>query len=59
MTKVSITTLLDAAYTFVSNLTRKGGTVLFVGTKKQAQEAVADAANRCGMPYGTLSPETS
>ena len=36
---------LDAAYTFVSNLTRKGGTVLFVGTKKQAQEAVADAAN--------------
>ena len=42
---------LDAAYTFVSNLTRKGGTVLFVGTKKQAQEAVADAANRCGMPY--------
>ena len=27
---------LDAAYTFVSNLTRKGGTVLFVGTKKQA-----------------------
>ena len=36
---------LDAAYTFVSNLTRKGGTVLFVGTKKQAQEAVADAVN--------------
>ena len=29
----------------------KGGTVLFVGTKKQAQEAVADAANKCGMPY--------
>ena len=42
---------LDQAYTFVSDLTRKGGTVLFVGTKKQAQEAVADAANRCGMPY--------
>ena len=42
---------LDAAYTFVSNLTRKGGTVLFVGTKKQAQEAVSEAANRCGMPY--------
>ena len=42
---------LDRAYTFVSDLTRKGGTVLFVGTKKQAQEAVADAANRCGMPY--------
>ena len=42
---------LDAAYTFVSNLARKGGSILFVGTKKQAQEAVADAANRCGMPY--------
>ena len=42
---------LDQAYTFVSELAKKGGTVLFVGTKKQAQEAVADAANRCGMPY--------
>ena len=42
---------LDDSYTFISNLARKGGTVLFVGTKKQAQEAVADAANRCGMPY--------
>ncbi len=42
---------MDKAYTFVSNLASKGGTVLFVGTKKQAQEAVADAANRCGMPY--------
>lgn len=42
---------LDQAYTFVSEIARKGGTVLFVGTKKQAQEAVADAANKCGMPY--------
>ena len=42
---------LDQAYTFVSELANKGGTVLFVGTKKQAQEAVADAANKCGMPY--------
>ena len=42
---------LDAAYTFASNTVRRGGTVLFVGTKKQAQEVVADAANRCGMPY--------
>ncbi|MBQ9953920.1 MAG: 30S ribosomal protein S2 [Eggerthellaceae bacterium] len=42
---------MDKAYTFVSELAKKGGTVLFVGTKKQAQEAVADAANRCGMPY--------
>ncbi len=42
---------LDQSYTFVSELARKGGTILFVGTKKQAQEAVADAANKCGMPY--------
>ncbi len=42
---------LDKAYTFVSELARKGGAILFVGTKKQAQEAVAEAANRCGMPY--------
>ncbi len=42
---------MDKAYTFVSDLARKGGTVLFVGTKKQAQEAVSEAANRCGMPY--------
>ena len=42
---------MDAAYSFVAETAKKGGTVLFVGTKKQAQEAVADAANRCGMPY--------
>ena len=42
---------MDRAYTFVRNLAKNGGTILFVGTKKQAQEAVADAANRCGMPY--------
>ena len=42
---------LDKAYTFVSELAKNGGTILFVGTKKQAQEAVADAANKCGMPY--------
>ncbi len=42
---------MDDVYTFVSEMSKKGGTVLFVGTKKQAQEAVANAANRCGMPY--------
>ena len=42
---------MDRAYSFVSELAKNGGTVLFVGTKKQAQEAVADAANKCGMPY--------
>ena len=42
---------MDDAYTFVSNLAAKGGAVLFVGTKKQAQETIAEAANSCGMPY--------
>ena len=42
---------MDRAYSFISGLTAKGGTVLFVGTKKQAQESVSEAANRCGMPY--------
>lgn len=42
---------MDQAYTFVSENAKNGGTILFVGTKKQAQEAIADAANRCGMPY--------
>ena len=41
----------DQAYTFIKDTAAKGGTVLFVGTKKQAQESVAEAANRCGMPY--------
>lgn len=42
---------LDQAYTYACDLAKKGGTLLFVGTKKQAQEPVAEAANRCGMPY--------
>jgi small subunit ribosomal protein S2 len=42
---------LDKTYTFVSDLAARGGTLLFVGTKKQAQEAVAKNAERCGMPY--------
>ena len=42
---------LDQVYSFVSSLAARGKTILFVGTKKQAQEVVADAANRCGMPY--------
>ncbi len=42
---------LDAAYSFVRELAKNGGTILFVGTKKQAQEAISEAANRCGMPY--------
>ncbi|MCF0232162.1 MAG: 30S ribosomal protein S2 [Enterococcus sp.] len=42
---------MDTAYSFVSGLASKGGSVLFVGTKKQAQESLTEAANRCGMPY--------
>lgn len=42
---------MDRAYSFVSNLAANGGTILFVGTKKQAQEPIAKAANSCGMPY--------
>ena len=42
---------LDDAYTFISETARKGGTILFVGTKKQAQEAVKNAAERANMPY--------
>lgn len=42
---------MDRVYTFVKSTAEKGGVVLFVGTKKQAQESIADEANRCGMPY--------
>ena len=41
----------DRAYTFLKETASKGGTVLFVGTKKQAQEPIAAQAERCGMPY--------
>ena len=42
---------LNDAYKFVEQLTANGETILFVGTKKQAQEAVAEEARRCGMYY--------
>ncbi|MCL2455203.1 MAG: 30S ribosomal protein S2 [Micrococcales bacterium] len=42
---------IDNAYEFVSETVARGGTILFVGTKKQAQEAVAEQATRVGMPY--------
>jgi small subunit ribosomal protein S2 len=44
---------LEAAYTFVRDLVSEGGTVLFVGTKRQAQETIETEAQRCGMPYVT------
>jgi small subunit ribosomal protein S2 len=43
--------LLDEACTFVRDLVAEGGTVLFVGTKRQAQEAIQSEAQRSGMPY--------
>jgi small subunit ribosomal protein S2 len=43
--------LLHEAFAYVSNVGERNGTVLFVGTKKQAQDAVAEHAGRVGMPY--------
>ena len=42
---------IEKTYEFVKNTVAAGGTVLFVGTKKQAQEAIAEQATRVGMPY--------
>ncbi len=42
---------LDKAYNFVRDTAAMNGTVLFVGTKKQAQESIKEEAERCGMPY--------
>jgi small subunit ribosomal protein S2 len=45
--------LLNIAYNVVRDVVANGGTVLFVGTKRQAQETVQEEAVRCGMPYVT------
>ena len=42
---------IESAYTYVRDLVADGGTVLFVGTKKQTQGPVAEYAEACGMPY--------
>jgi small subunit ribosomal protein S2 len=42
---------IDRAYEFVKETVAHGGTILYVGTKKQAQEAIAEQARRVGMPY--------
>lgn len=42
---------LDEAYMFVRDLAAEGGTIIFVGTKKQAQESIKEEAERCSMPY--------
>jgi small subunit ribosomal protein S2 len=43
--------LLEEAHEFARNVAERGGTILFVGTKKQAQDAIEDQAKRVGMPY--------
>jgi small subunit ribosomal protein S2 len=42
---------IDRAYEFIKETVAHGGTILFVGTKKQAQEAIAEQARRVGMPF--------
>ena len=42
---------IDTAYEFIKETVAHGGSILYVGTKKQAQEAVAEQARRVGMPY--------
>ncbi len=41
----------EIAYEFAKNVVSDGGKILFVGTKKQAQDAIKEEAQRCGMPY--------
>ena len=45
--------LLNQSYNVIRDVAANGGNVLFVGTKRQAQETVAEEAARCGMPYVT------
>ncbi len=45
--------LLNNSYNVIRDVAANGGNVLFVGTKRQAQETVAEEATRCGMPYVT------
>jgi len=45
--------LLNQAYNVIRDAVMNGGNVLFVGTKRQAQETIAEEAARCGMPYVT------
>lgn len=45
--------LIEEAYIFIREMVGRGGSLLFIGTKKQAQEAIKENALRCGMPYVT------
>ena len=42
---------LEEAYTFINQIAQEGGEVLFVGTKKQAQDSIKEEAERCGMSF--------
>ncbi len=42
---------IDEVHTYIGNLVERGGIILFVGTKKQAQDAIREQAAKCGMPY--------
>lgn len=43
--------MIDEAYNYVRDISTQGGSILFVGTKKQAQESIKEEATRCGMYY--------
>jgi small subunit ribosomal protein S2 len=43
--------LVEQAYAFARNVSERGGSILFVGTKKQCQDSIAEEAQRVGMPY--------
>ncbi len=45
--------LLNTAYNLVRDTVAKGGVIMFIGTKRQAQETITEEAIRCGMPYVT------
>ncbi|NIV16427.1 MAG: 30S ribosomal protein S2, partial [Aliifodinibius sp.] len=45
---------MDGAYDLIRQNVADGGTILFVGTKRQAVETIEDEAKRCGMPYVTV-----
>ncbi len=42
---------IENAFNFISNVVKQNGTILFVGTKKQAQDAIKEEAEKCKMPY--------
>ena len=50
---------IDSAYDFVKETVARGGTILFVGTKKQAQEVLAEQAARVGQPFVVSSKSIS